>query len=70
MRLQVQIEFRIETVSKENCDRYDKPYGTLQLVDDDGFRISFAKDEQAARDDLHDYIGGSMFDSFEVVNVT
>lgn len=56
MKVNVIIPFTIQYASQEVCDQFKKPYGTIELLDEDGLRQAWAVSEQEAKDKLHDLI--------------
>lgn len=46
--------------STQTCEQFEKPYGTWEIFDHDGFRLTFAKNEQAAIDEIADFAYGDL----------
>lgn len=64
--LTAKITFTMQRASKEVCDKFGKPYGTIEVIDNDGIRCCFAETEQQAIDQLHDDLYGTLVTDFEI----
>lgn len=65
----VKLNFVVQHMSKENCDKLNLPYGTLEILDPDGDRQDTATDFSSAKEKIseciHDY-GFYTFDTDEL----
>ena len=56
--------FTIQRASREDCDRFDKPYGTIEIIDPEGERLAWAKTEQAALDAISEHMADESIYAF------
>ena len=52
MKIQAVVEYRVERASAEDCDRFGKPYGKMELLDSDGCRLAWVDDVEEAKTEI------------------
>lgn len=60
MKISVSYAFEVRYAPKELCDRFGKPYGTIEIIDPEGDRAAWAESEE----DAHDTVVGICTEAF------
>ena len=58
--IQVRYRYQIREASPQTCEQFNKPAGSWEVFDTNGFRLCFAKSEQDAVDQIADYVYGDI----------
>ena len=52
----VTIKFKVQRASEADCKKFNQQLGMIEVLEADGTRHAWAKDEQTAVDKIHDYM--------------
>lgn len=64
MKVTVKIDFEVRECSPDVCEKFNKPQGTWELIDSDGIRCCFGRDEQHCMDLLFGIMEDAYLGSF------
>jgi len=64
----ITIKYQVRYASEAICTQFDKPFGTLEIIDPDGMRYGFAGDVEEAKSLIHHIVEEMGLYNFEVTD--